>query len=43
MAWLVQVSGDDWAADRAVGGLERTVILGKKWLKDKIVNTHHDR
>ena len=43
MARPIQVSGDGWATDRPVGGLGRTAILRQKWLRDKTVNTHHDR
>jgi len=43
MAWSAQVSGDGWVADRLVGGLERTPMLGQKLLRGKIVKTRHDR
>ena len=42
MAQPTQVSGDGWAANRPVGGLERTPIPGKKRLMGKIVKTRHD-
>ena len=37
MARLVQISGNGWAADRLVGGLGRTPILGQKRIRGKIV------
>ena len=43
VAWSAQVSGDGWVADRLVGGLERTPMLGQKLLRGKIVKTRHDR
>ena len=43
MAQLTQVSGDGWAANKPVGGLERTPILGEKRLMGKIVKTCHDK
>ena len=43
MARLAQVSGDGWAADRPMGHLGRTLILGKKRLRGKTVKTHHCR
>ena len=43
MARLVQVSGDGWVADKPVGGLGRTPILGQKQLRDETVKTCHGR
>ena len=43
MAQPAQVSSDGWIADRPVGGLGRTLILGQKQLRGKIVKTRHDR
>ena len=41
MARPAQESGDGWAVDRPVGVLGRTPIPGQKWLRGKIVKTHH--
>ena len=43
MAWPTQVSGDDWAADRLVGGLGRTPTPGQKRLRGKTVKIHHGK
>ena len=43
LEWAVarpaQVSGNDWAANRPVGGLGRTPTLSQKLLRGKIVKT----
>ena len=39
----VQVSGDDWTADRPMGGLGRTPTPGQKQLRGKIVKTRHSK
>ena len=38
-----QVNGDDWVADRLVGGLGKTPMLGQKRLRGKIVKTRHGK
>ena len=44
MAWPTQVSGDGWAADRPVGGLGKTPVLGQRQLRGKTVKkTRHSR